>query len=242
VVYKLIKIHLDEQLMALYVMEYRDITFLPMKYTNFYIYLMFIIIGTNHVSASGVYITSKLFSAEVIHNGEKVIIMRNQDLNNTVNHAYAKTSRKCPPFCIQPAKVATGVDTIGELEVIGYLENIGQGDNSILIIDSRTPDWVENGTIPGSINIPWKKLNTNQGADPFIVEEILQNKFDVRKQEGLWDFSNAKTLVLFCNGIWCGQSPSNIKTLLRIGYSAEKLKWYRGFMQNWENLGLTLVK
>jgi hypothetical protein len=42
--------------------------------------------------------------------------------------------------------------------------------------------------------------------------------------------------------MWCGQSPSNIKTLLKFGYPAHKIKWYRGGMQSWSNLGLNTVK
>lgn len=187
-------------------------------------------------------ITSELESVEVMHEGKIITITRDQNINNTVNPKYAKTSRKCPPFCIQPAKLADGVETIGELEVLNYLTRMRKGDSTVLVIDSRTPDWVKHGTIPGSINIPWKTLNPNAGADPFTVAELLEDRFGARTQEGLWDFTNAKTLVLFCNGMWCGQSPSNIKTLLRFGYPANKLKWYRGGMQNWENLGLTIVK
>jgi len=187
-------------------------------------------------------ITSELESVEVMHEGKIITITRDQNSNNTVNPKYAKTSRKCPPFCIQPANLADGVETIGELEVLNYLTRMRKGDSTVLVIDSRTPDWVKHGTIPGSINIPWKTLNPNAGADPFTVAELLEDRFGARTQEGLWDFTNAKTLVLFCNGMWCGQSPSNIKTLLRFGYPANKLKWYRGGMQNWENVGLTIVK
>ena len=187
-------------------------------------------------------ITSELESVEVMHEGKIITITRDQNINNTVNPKYAKTSRKCPPFCIQPAKLAGGVETIAELEVLNYLTRMRKGDSTVLVIDSRTPDWVKHGTIPGSINIPWKTLNPNAGADPFTVAELLEDRFGARTQEGLWDFTNAKTLVLFCNGMWCGQSPSNIKTLLRFGYPANKLKWYRGGMQNWENLGLTIIK
>jgi hypothetical protein len=48
--------------------------------------------------------------------------------------------------------------------------------------------------------------------------------------------------VMFCNGMWCGQSPNNIRNLLGFGYPAHKIKWYRGGMQTWEILGLTTVK
>jgi rhodanese-related sulfurtransferase len=186
-------------------------------------------------------ITADMASVEIVHKGRKTTISRIQDQNNTVNPAFARTSRKCPPFCIQPSTLSPGVETIGELEVISYLRKMADGDESILVIDSRTPDWVKNGTIPGSVNIPWTALNPAQGADPISISEILTGRFNVREQEGLWDYSNARTLVMFCNGMWCGQSPNNILTLLKFGYPADKIKWYRGGMQDWEILGLTTV-
>ena len=69
------------------------------------------------------------------------------------NPAFAKTSRKCPPFCIQPSTLAPGVETIGEVELIDYVKRMSDGDDSIVVIDSRTPDWVGRGTIPGAINV-----------------------------------------------------------------------------------------
>ena len=114
------------------------------------------------------------------------------------------------------------------------------GDDSILVIDSRTPDWVKRGTIPGAINIPWTTLNISK-SDPFTIVDTLEKHFNVKAQEDLYDFSKAKTLVMFCNGIWCGQSPNNIKSLLKIGYPPHKIKWYRGGMQDWAILGLTTV-
>ena len=137
--------------------------------------------------------------------------------------------------------LAPGVKTIGELEVIHYLKKMSDGDTSIMVVDSRTPDWVEKGTIPGAINIPWDKLNIGK-SDPITVQEILEKHFGVKNQDGFNMFDNAKTVVMFCNGQWCGQSPTNIKGLLKIGYPAEKIKWYRGGMQEWEALGLTTVK
>ena len=192
--------------------------------------------------ALDVQITPDLGSVDVMHDGKKVTIMRNQDTSNTINPDYAKTSRKCPPFCIRPIKLAEGVETLGELEVIHYLKMKSDGADNIVVIDSRTPDWVAKGTIPGSINIPWTKLSPSKGASFFEIADILQKKFGVVEEEGLWNFSNAKTLVMFCNGMWCGQSPRNILRLLKFGYPANKIKWYRGGMQNWETLGLTTVK
>jgi len=201
-----------------------------------------IIAFTGLIHAAEVNITAEMESATVMHGGKKMLITRNQNQQNTVNPAFAKTSRKCPPSCIQPSTLAPGVETIGELEVIEYLKQMAAGNNSILVIDSRTPDWVAKGTIPGAINLPWTALNLAKGVDPISIGEILENQFNAKNLAGLWDYSQAKTLVLFCNGMWCGQSPNNIRSLLKFGYPAHKIKWYRGGMQDWEILGLTTAK
>ena len=180
-------------------------------------------------------------SVEVVHKGEKVVIQRNQDQANTVIPAFAKTSRKCPPFCIQPTSLAPGVETIGEDEVLRYAKAMSDGDGTIVLVDSRTPDWVAKGTIPSAINQPWETLNPAKGADPISIAEIMEGVFNVKSNEALMDFSECKTAVMFCNGMWCGQSPNNVKNLLKFGYPADKIKWYRGGMQNWEILGLTTV-
>ena len=187
-------------------------------------------------------ITPDMQKADFTVDGKKHSISRNQDQKNLVSPAFAKTSRKCPPFCIQPAVLAPGVETIAEVEVINYLKKMGAGDKTIMVIDSRTPDWVAKGTIPGAVNLPWTALNPAKGASPIDIADIMTGKFGAVENEGLWDYSNAKTLVMFCNGMWCGQSPNNIKNLLKFGYPADKIKWYRGGMQDWEILGLTTVK
>ncbi len=192
--------------------------------------------------AAEVNITPEIESVPVRHGDQEVTVMRNQNQKNTVNPAFAKTSRKCPPFCIQPASLAPGVETIAEVEMLDFLSRMSQGDDSILVIDSRTPAWVAKGTIPGAVNIPWTSLNPAKGADPISIGEILEEPFGARNLEGLWDYRDARTLVMFCNGMWCGQSPNNIMNLLGFGYPAHKIKWYRGGMQNWEILGLTTVK
>ena len=188
-----------------------------------------------------VQIVSGVGSVDVMHKGETISIMRNQDQKNTVNPAFAKTSRKCPPFCIQPSRLAPGIETIGESEVIEFAKAMSGGDESIVLIDSRTPDWVERGTIPSAMNVPWTLLNPAKGADPISIAEIMEGVFNVQSNEELMDFSECKTAVMFCNGMWCGQSPNNIKNLLKFGYPSHKIKWYRGGMQDWEILGLTTV-
>ncbi len=203
-------------------------------------------------------ITPDMQKLEFTHDGKSYTIMRNQDQKNNVNENFAKTSRKCPPFCIQPMVLAPGVETLGEVEVIHYIKKMSEGEN-ILLVDSRTPDWVERGTIPGAKNLPWTKLNPAKGATTEGIIEVMTKEFGAKLAEGAdaftvdeavaegnaskaFDYSQAKTLVMFCNGMWCGQSPNNILNLLKFGYPAEKIKWYRGGMQDWEVLGLSTVK
>jgi rhodanese-related sulfurtransferase len=193
-------------------------------------------------------ITPTLESIWVMDHGRKVTIERAQGKEHHIPEPYAKTSRPCPPFCVQPMHIAKGVETVGELEVLGYLKRIAGGDHSVLVVDSRTPDWLARGTIPGSVNIPWNKINMDMvgtfdiGAEAAELQHILADEFGAVRGDNGWDFSKAKTLVLFCNGLWCPQSGLNLRTLLKLGYPADKLKWYRGGMQDWVSLGLTTVK
>ena len=199
------------------------------------------LISFNAAAERKVKITPDIGSIEVLHNGKKVIIQRHQDSNNTIDPNYAKTSRNCPPFCIRPMSLAPGVETIAELELLEYLKKLGS-DANIMVIDSRTPNWVARGTIAGAVNIPWTNLDAKKGATELDIELIVVDEFGATYEDDKWDFSNAKTLVLFCNGMWCGQSPRNIYSLLKLGYPADKLKWYRGGMQTWHVLGLSTVK
>lgn len=202
--------------------------------------LMASLIGTAPFAAE-VNITAEIESVIVKHGENQVLIQRNQKSNNTINPAFAKTSRLCPPFCIQPASLESGVETIAELEVLDYLKQLSGGDDSILIVDSRSADWVAKGTIPGAINIPWSRLDSTQGANSISIGEVLQERLQATNLGGLWDFSTAQTLVIFCNGPWSSESSSSISNLLKYGYPAHKIKWYRGGMQSWESLSLTTV-
>ena len=204
---------------------------------------LFFLLGSDALFAenSEVWITPKLKSVEVKHEGKTVEIERIQDNENIIDLDFSLTSRPCPPFCIQPMQLARGVETIGELEMLTYLRKMSTGDDSILVVDSRDQWWLSKGMIPGAINIPWTSLHFGH-ADATKVAEILEIQFGAVPQNGLWNFEHAKTLVFYCNGPWCGLSPSNIKSLLALGYPSFKLKWYRGGIQAWKGLGLTTVK
>ncbi|MBT5164330.1 MAG: rhodanese-like domain-containing protein [Candidatus Thioglobus sp.] len=169
-------------------------------------------------------------------------ISRNQDNKATIAPAFAKTSRPCPPFCIQPTApfAPAAVDTVTELDVIHAARDAANGDTSVLVVDARTPGWVKKGTIPHAVNVPFTKLNSKALAkDPMAVVDILTGTFGVKDLDGVLDYNNAKTLYLFCNGSWCGQSPASIRALLTMGYPENKIKYYRGGMNAWKSLGLT---
>jgi len=194
----------------------------------------------------------------VMHQGKSVKVERVQDPDYELKGYFAKTVRQCPPFCIQPAHVSSKVETIGEVELFEFMENELR-DNAGLLIDARTPQWHQRGTIPGSVNYPFTMFSKD-ADDPEMVEALQDFGAKRRSSVGFfeakleemgflggdkktdkWDFSNAKELVLWCNGPSCGQSPRAIRGLLDVGYPAEKLHYYRGGMQLWQLWGLTTV-
>jgi rhodanese-related sulfurtransferase len=182
-----------------------------------------------------VMITAGLQHVEVKHNGKAVIIMREQEKGNEIVPFYRKTTRgtiqAMHPF--EPHQV----ETIGEGEIIDYVKKMSDGDDSIIIIDSRTPAWVKRSDmIPSAVNIPFTKFK-----DSSDTLDIMEDQFDVIPGE-MFDFSNAKTLVMYCNGNWCSQSPTAIRKLLAMGYPAAKIKYFRGGIQSWVALGLTVIK
>lgn len=176
------------------------------------------------VAETAVGITKDMPTATVETESGPVEIGRIQDTENEVTGEWARTSRPCPNFCIQPMTPADGVTTIGELELIEFLQ-----DPDSVVIDSRTSDWFAGGTIPGAINIPYS----------FVLDELGQ--LGCEPDFDGWDCDGAKRVALFCNGIWCGQSPTAIRNMIKAGYPAERIHYYRGGMQVWRLLGLSVT-
>jgi 3-mercaptopyruvate sulfurtransferase SseA len=141
------------------------------------------------------------------------------------------TRVKTPPALIkgylQPMVPAEGVTPVGEIELI---QAIGQKDS--LIVDMRMKDHViQLGTIPGSINIPYTEVAMH-----------MDQLGCAKKGEG-WDCANATTKVYaFCNSSTCPQSPSGIRAMIREGYPANLIYYYRGGYQEWTIHGLTTVE
>lgn len=188
-------------------------------------------------AADEVRITPSLRYVELKINGQTIAIERNQDQEARLTGDFTKTSRACPPFCIHPMEAAPGVETVGELELIDFLQDrveIGRG----LLVDARVPSWFEKAAIPGAVNIPFTVLEEKN--NPYL-DKILAALGAREIVADVWDFTDAMELVLYCNGPWCDQSPRAIRNLISVGYPAEKLFYYRGGMQNWLLMGLSTV-
>lgn len=202
---------------------------------QFAVFAAVLLFAAPGVRADPVGITGDVLRKQINLGSQTIVIERNQDTAATITQEFARTSRPCPPFCIAPMTVAPGVETLGELEVIAFLEQkvaTGKG----VLMDSRLPDFYLKGAIPGAVNVPFTALDA---ANPYR-DAILEVLGAVPTGSG-WNFDDAQELALYCNGPWCEQSPRAIAHLLEAGYPPAKLHYYRGGMQDWLMLGLSTI-
>lgn len=109
---------------------------------------------------------------------------------------------------VQPFELASGVRTIGELELLAHL-----GDG-LPAIDTRLEHFHRDGTIPGARGVPHAQILDRRGElDPSVPT------------------------VFFCNGPQCAATPDAIRRLLGAGYPARSILYYRGGMHDWMTLG-----
>jgi len=201
--------------------------------------LIFTLFSTMFISAeiTKVRITEDIPYLYTYESGKKIKIERIQDTDNKLTDDYAKTSRPCPPFCIQPTKIDPEIRNIEELELISFMKNEVKNKTGI-IIDARLKKWYEVETIPSAINIPFPII---QNASKAKAEKIFRLLGMTVRADGSWDFSNAKILAIFCNGVWCQQSKHFINGILKYNYPKNKLYYYRSGFQGWKLLGLTSI-
>lgn len=194
-------------------------------------YLVPALIASAVAYADGVEISPGKSFVQVEANGKTYKIQREQKPDTYLTNTFALTSRPSPPFFIEPFKVSDKVETYGELEVLDFLEN-----KKGLFIDARLEDWYQQSAIPGAVNIPFKLFLSDSPERDKVLTSLGGKKMGAK-----WDFSGAETILLYCNGAWCGQSPTAINALIDIGYPEAKMKYYRGGMQAWQLLGLTTI-
>lgn len=182
-------------------------------------------------------ITTKLSHITTIDSGKKIKIERIQDVGNVLTDDFTKTSRECPPFCIQPTKIDKDIKNIGELELLSFIKTKISSQTGILV-DTRLKNWFELETIPSAINLPFSVVEHANKKKMGMIFRILGMKI---KKDGSWDFSKAKELAIFDNGVWCAQATHFVPPLLKYGYPAEKILYYRAGLQGWKLLGLTTL-
>lgn len=195
-------------------------------------YMVALTLSTLLANAEVVEISEGVPYVEVKADGETYKIERVQDENAYLTNTYALTSRPSPPFFIEPFSVDTDVETYGELEVLEFISK-----NKGVFIDARLANWYAKSAIPSAINIPFKLFLSDSEERTEILKD-LGAEYD---KNGEWSFQHAKTILLYCNGAWCGQSPTAINALIELGYPKSKMKYYRGGMQAWQLLGLTTI-
>lgn len=187
---------------------------------------------TMFIFAKDAYITKDVKEIKLKVDGKEIVIKRE------VDHIPKEYSNKTLVGKIAPMKIDKDIETIGELEVLDYMKK-AQTDDSILLVDARTENWYEKLRIPTALNAPYTLFENKTNA----IEQLTLDFGVELKKDGKLDFSKAKTLVVYCNGGWCGQSMQMIKkakySLINLGYPKDKIKYYRGGMQSWVIFGLT---
>jgi rhodanese-related sulfurtransferase len=126
---------------------------------------------------------------------------------------------------LQPLIPVPGVKPVSEIEVLQALNDPGT-----MVIDMRDEDDPLESTIPKTYHIPYNEIEDRMG-------EVGCKR--IAKEP--WDCSQAPQVVAFCYGPFCLQSPVGISSIVRAGFPASKISYYRGGMMDWEALGLTTV-
>jgi hypothetical protein len=186
---------------------------------------------------TSVRITDELPFIMTTNSGQAVKIQRIQDTDNRLTDDYTKTSRSCPPFCVQPTTKDKEIQNIEELELLQFIKK-RVSSNQGVVIDSRLKSWFELETIPSAINIPYTVIQNSSKDKAEKIFKILGMKI---KADGSWDFSSSKDLAIFDNGVWCEQSKYFIDAIIKHNYPKDKLFYYRSGFQGWKLLGLTTI-
>lgn len=182
-------------------------------------------------------ITNKVSSIETKESGQIIKIMRVQDTNNKLNDDFTKTSRPCPPFCIQLTKIHDKIKNIAELEVLDFIQNKLSNKNTLLV-DTRLKNWFDIETIPSAINIPYTVIENHSQKSIKKLFQLLGMNIESTNQ---WDFKNVKNLIIFDNGVWCEQAQHFVNALIKYNYPKDKIFYYRAGLQGWKLLGLTTI-
>lgn len=177
-----------------------------------------------------------LSSVEFEFGGQAFSIQRGASGESVLPRAYAQTARICPQHCIEPGEAAAGVTTLTELDVFAFMQqNVSAGTG--LLVDTRLPTEFSVGSIPGAISVPAATLVSN---NPYREDLLLA--LGATGSIGQMDFSGAFDLLVFDDGAWSPTAREAVQFLLEAGYPEQKILYYRGGLQMWHVLGLSVSK
>lgn len=145
---------------------------------------------------------------------------------------------------IQPLYINDNIKTFSEIEVLDFIYNKSSKQaNKYALVDTRKPSWFNQETIPGSLNVPFEDLVYDEDfKDEFYKAYSNLGIKIVDLEKNKFDFTDAKTVIFFCNGPWCPISTETINYFLKLGYPANKMMWYRGGMADWNAMSLSVTK
>lgn len=171
--------------------------------------------------------------------------------NNTMlwtgNYANVKVPEVCKSTYVHvvghllPMQLHEFINTYGELEVLAFMKKM-QTDDSMMLIDACKEEMYDYRTIPGAVNMPFNHFKERISFEFEFEHHLRELGVDINEKDDSLDFTKAKTIAIFCNGPWCSLSVSMIQALLDIGYPLERIKWYRGGMQEWLAAGMTSTR
>ncbi|MGJ8627040.1 MAG: rhodanese-like domain-containing protein [Sulfitobacter sp.] len=126
--------------------------------------------------------------------------------------------------------------TVGETDVLTFLMDEVAGDKG-LMVDARMPADRASGYIPGTVSLPFPTLD----AESEFKGDILR-VLGARELDGVFNFSDARELLVYDKGPSADDAGQLIKNLLTEGYPREKIRYYRGGMQVWSVLGFSIAE
>ncbi len=175
-------------------------------------------------------ITPDLPEARLVLKGQVVVIARSPDAEPLPPGPMPS----CPPHCPQPMQAAPGVNTVGALEVIGFLRaEVAEGRGHLL--DLRLPEAFASAHLPGAVNMPAVTLSVENPARRDILRAL-----GAAEAAGGLDFAGAAGLVLYGAGPLHAEAAEGLRALVAAGYPADRLWYFRGGLQEWQAFGLTV--
>jgi rhodanese-related sulfurtransferase len=121
------------------------------------------------------------------------------------------------PIKIAPEKLVT-------YDEVARLVAMGPEKGGYVLVDSRPPLRVQEGTIPTSINVPF----TTSGFDKLAAERLPADK--------------SARVIFFCQGVTCMLSPNSLRRAEAMGYT--NVRVYREGWPEWtqKNVGVLSAK